>query len=55
MSFSVTLAQDVVPVEPGSTVPLTVTITNRGDSREQFDLEIEGLDAAWTAVPVPVF
>ena len=49
------LALDVVPVEPGSTVPLTVSITNRAETREQFDLEIEGLDPEWTAVPVAVF
>jgi len=55
MSFSVVLALDVVPVEPGSTVPLTVSITNRAETREQFDLEIEGLDPEWTAVPVAVF
>ena len=55
MSFSLALALDVVPVEPGSTVPLTVSITNRAETREQFDLEIEGLDPEWTAVPVAVF
>jgi hypothetical protein len=38
MSFSLALALDVVPVEPGSTVPLTVSITNRAETREQFDL-----------------
>lgn len=55
MSFSVQLSQDLVAVEAGSNTPYALTIINKGTERDQFELEIEGIDPEWKAVPVPVF
>lgn len=55
MSFSVRIAADLVSVEAGATVPLGIEIANRSDESDRFELEIEGLDPDWTAVPVPTF
>ncbi|HLK13245.1 MAG TPA: hypothetical protein VKT78_00440, partial [Fimbriimonadaceae bacterium] len=54
MSFLARLASDLITVEAGATTPLSIEIINRGDSADQFELSIEGLDPEWTAVPVPV-
>jgi hypothetical protein len=54
MSFSVHLSPDVVPVEAGTNTPVSVTIENRSEARDRFEIQIEGLDPEWTAVPVPV-
>jgi len=53
MSFSVLLSQDVVPVEAGTTTPLSISITNRGAESDRFEIEIEGIDTVWKAIPVP--
>jgi hypothetical protein len=55
MSFSVQLTPDMAPVEPGATTPISVVVVNRADDRDQFEMEIEGIDPEWKAVPVPVF
>lgn len=55
MSFSVRIASDLVSVEAGATVPLAIEIANRSDEQDRFEMEIEGLDPDWTAVPVPTF
>jgi hypothetical protein len=55
MSFSVRIASDLVSVEAGATVPLGIEIANRSDDSDRFEMEIEGLDPDWTAVPVPTF
>ncbi len=55
MSFSVRLAQDTIPVDPGVSTPLDIEIANRSDATDQYELSIEGLDTEWTAVPVPSF
>lgn len=55
MSFAVQLATDLVRVEPGTTVPVAVEVVNRSDSADRFEIEIEGIDPAWAAVPVPSF
>jgi hypothetical protein len=55
MSFSVRIAADLVSVEAGATVPLGIEIANRSDEQDRYELEIEGLDPDWTAVPVPTF
>lgn len=52
MAFSVAVAQDRVAGEPGQTTPLTVTINNRADARDEYELGVEGLDGDWTLVPV---
>lgn len=55
MSLSVHLSPDIVPVEPGATTPVSVVVANRGPEADRYELELEGLDAEWKAVPVPVF
>ena len=55
MSFSVRIAADLVSVEAGATVPLGIEIANRSDDQDRFEMEVEGLDPDWTAVPVPTF
>jgi hypothetical protein len=55
MSFSVQLTPDLIPVEPGATTPVSVLVVNKSDEADRFELEIEGVDPEWTAVPVPVF
>ena len=44
----------MIPAEAGVTIPVTVEIANRGDEADRFEVEIEGLDPEWTAIPVPV-
>ncbi len=53
MAFGVRLGSDVVSVEAGATVPFTVEVENKGAS-DRFEIQIEGLDPEWTAVPEPV-
>lgn len=55
MSFSIRLSEDLLTVDAGVTVPLGIEVANRGDEQNRFELEIEGLDPEWTAVPVPSF
>ncbi|MDR3690360.1 MAG: hypothetical protein P4L46_13345 [Fimbriimonas sp.] len=55
MSFSVQLTPDFIPVEPGATTPVSVGVVNKSDELDRFELEIEGVDPEWTAVPVPSF
>lgn len=55
MSFTVQLTQDLSRVEPGSTVPVGLEIANRGDAADRFEIEVEGIDPGWIAVPVPSF
>lgn len=55
MSLSVQLSPDIVPVEPGATTPVSVIVANKGPEADRYELELEGLDAEWKAVPVPVF
>ncbi len=55
MSFSARLLSDLISVESGATVPLSVEVVNKGDAQERFEMQIEGLDPEWTAVPVPIF
>lgn len=53
MSFVVKLQSDEVSVEAGATTPLSIEVINRGESADQFEFAIEGLDPEWTAIPVP--
>jgi hypothetical protein len=55
MSFVARIGSDLVVVDAGSTAPLTVEIVHRGDSQERFELQVEGLDPDWTAIPIPTF
>lgn len=55
MSFTLRLSSDVLSVEAGATVPLTIEVANRSEEADRYEIEIEGLDPEWTAVPVPAF
>ena len=55
MSFAVRLSSDLISVEAGATMPLSIEIVNRAEEADRFELEIEGLDPEWTAIPVPSF
>jgi hypothetical protein len=55
MSFSVRLSSDLIAVDAGSNTPLTLEVANRADEEDQFQIEIEGIDPEWTALPVPMF
>ncbi|KAA0240454.1 MAG: hypothetical protein QY327_10930 [Fimbriimonadaceae bacterium] len=55
MSFTVRLGADLIAVEAGATLPLTVEIANRSDELDEFEISVEGVDPEWIAVPVPTF
>lgn len=55
MSFSVQVTPDLIPLEPGATTPVSIVVINKGEEPDKYELEIEGVDPEWTAVPVPVF
>jgi len=55
MSFSVQVTPDQVPLDPGATTAITVVVVNKGPEPDRFELEIEGIDPEWKAVPVAVF
>lgn len=55
MSFSVQLTQDLSKVEPGSTVPVGLEVVNREGAADRYEIEVEGIDPGWIAVPVPSF
>ena len=55
MSFTVRLSSDLITAEAGSSAPVAVDVANRSEDADRFELEIEGLDPEWTAVPVPSF
>ena len=49
------LSTDLISVEAGATMPLSIEVVNRAEEADRFELEVEGLDPEWTAVPVPTF
>lgn len=51
MSFAVRLSSDVATVDAGATFPLDVEVQNLSDVDQSFELQLEGLDPAWTALP----
>ncbi len=55
MSFSIQTASDVVLVDPGATIPVVITVVSRAIAQDRFELEVEGIDPDWKAIPVPVF
>lgn len=55
MSLTVRLTSDLVQVEAGATAPLTIEVVSRSEQPDQLEIQIEGLDPEWTAIPVPVF
>jgi hypothetical protein len=52
--FTLSLSQDQLRVEPGSSVSLTFVIRNDGTAQERSEIAIQGLDGDWIAIPVPV-
>lgn len=52
--IEVQLSASEIPIEPGNTAQLTVTVTNRQTHEDFFALEVEGVDVEWYALPVPV-
>ncbi len=48
----VDLSASEVPIEPGGTAQLEVTLSGAIDSADQVALEIEGIDMEWYAIPV---
>jgi hypothetical protein len=55
MALALRLVQDLIEVEAGSSSPVTITLTNKGESQDRYELEIEGVDPEWKAIPVPTF
>lgn len=55
MSFALSLAADVVEVEAGATSPVGLTVVNRGEASDRFEVEVEGIDPEWRFIPVPTF
>ncbi len=55
MSFALSLAADVVEVEAGAKSPLSFTVVNQGTATDRFEVEIQGIDGEWVAIPVPAF
>jgi hypothetical protein len=55
MSFTLQLSPDIIPLETGSATPVAVIVVNKGPEADRYELELEGLDSEWKAVPVPVF
>jgi len=55
MGFTLQLANDLVDVDAGSPSPVVLTLVNKGDTTDRYEIEVEGIDAEWKAIPVPVF
>lgn len=49
------LAADVVEAEAGATTPVGLTVVNRGETTDRFEVEVEGIDPEWRFIPVPTF
>ena len=49
------LVSEMVQVEPGSSVPVTIEVINKSEAPDQFELVVEGTDSEWLAIPVPSF
>lgn len=55
MSLSILLSTDTVVVEAGVSTPLTIEVVNKSEEGDRFELQVEGVDHEWIAVPVPIF
>jgi uncharacterized membrane protein len=53
MALQSNISSDMVVVEPGATAPLTIDVENLGDSSDQVEVSVEGVDGEWIAIPVP--
>lgn len=50
--IGVTLSETEISVEPGETVQLVVTMTNRQELPDRLLIEVEGVDVEWYFIPV---
>jgi hypothetical protein len=50
--IGVSLSETEIAVEPGETVQLVVTMTNRQESPDRLLIEVEGIDVEWYFIPV---
>ena len=46
MSFSVRLVTDLVTVEAGATVPVSIEVANKGAESDRYEVQIEGIGGA---------
>lgn len=53
--FGVGLSKDLLHVEPGNAATLVVTVTNQSSGADRYEIEVEGLDASWVALPSAAF
>ncbi|MFN8140660.1 MAG: hypothetical protein U0R49_12770 [Fimbriimonadales bacterium] len=53
--LSVAVAKDQVAVEPGNAVTLNFNTHNEGESAGRFEIEVDGLDPEWVALPTAAF
>ncbi len=49
------MTPDLVAVEAGATFPISVLIENKEAEVDRYEMEVEGIDPEWKAVPVPIF
>jgi hypothetical protein len=55
MSFSVRLVSDLIPVEAGASIPVSIEVQNKHTETDRYELQIEGIDPEWVAIPEAVF
>jgi len=55
MSALIKMTTDQVVVDPGATVTLTLDVTNPGAEADRYELDVQGLDPGWVAIPQPTF
>ncbi|HJP83239.1 MAG TPA: FixG Ig-like domain-containing protein, partial [Fimbriimonadaceae bacterium] len=55
MSFSVRLVSDLIPVEAGASIPVSIEVQNKHTEADRYELQIEGIDPEWVAIPEAVF
>lgn len=51
--LEVELSSTDVPIEPGKTAQLDITVTNKQSIEDLVAIELEGIDLEWYALPVP--
>jgi hypothetical protein len=54
MSFRAQLASDSYSVEPGVAASVAIEIENESNSPIKVELQVEGIDPEWSAIPVPL-
>ena len=54
MGFRVQLASDTFSVEPGVAASVAFELNNEGGAAAKVEVQVEGIDPEWLAIPVPV-